>query len=154
MPQDIAAIAAEHFAGGCNCAQAVLTTLAEDFGLDAPTAVRLATGFGLGMARGGTCGAVSGAVMVLGLAGGGGGPDGAAAKAATYLRTREFYDRFIERHGSLACRDLIGLDPSTPEGLEQARREQRFQTICTRLVGDAAALVREMAAAMPPGTGS
>lgn len=144
MEQDLAKIAVGHFASGCNCAQAVLATLAEDFGLDAQTAIRLATGFGLGMARAGTCGAVSGAVMLLGLAGGGGGPDGGAAKAATYCRTQEFYDRFIERHGSLACRDLIGLDPSTPEGLEQARQEQRFQTICTKLVGDAAALVGAM----------
>ena len=80
--QDLAGKAGEHFAVGCNCAQAVLRCFAEQYGLDADTALRLATGFGVGMGRGGACGAVSGAVMVLGLAGGGGGPGGAAAKAA------------------------------------------------------------------------
>lgn len=144
MEQDISKVAVGHFAAGCNCAQAVLASFSDRLGLDAPTAIRLATGFGVGMARGGACGAVSGAVMVLGLAVGGGGPGGAAVKMATYARAKEFYDRFIDIHGSLICRDLIGLDPSTPEGLEQARREKRFHTICARLVGDAAALVESM----------
>lgn len=150
--QDIARIASEHFAAGCNCAQAVLRCFADRYGLDADTAVRLATGFGVGLGRGGACGAVSGAVMVLGLAGGGAGPDGAAAKAATYARAREFYDRFLERHGSLICRDLMELDPSTPDGLELARREGRFTARCSRFVGDAAAIVATMIQALPPRT--
>ena len=144
MEQESSAIAVEHFASGCNCSQAVLASFAQRLGLDTPTAIRLATGFGVGMARGGACGAVTGAVMVLGLAGGGGGPGGAAAKTATYARVKEFYDQFIDRHGSIICRDLLGLDPSTPQGLEQARREQRFQTVCSRFVADAAALVETM----------
>jgi C_GCAxxG_C_C family probable redox protein len=141
---EISRIAVGHFASGCNCAQAVLVSFAEELGLDGQTAVRLGTGFGVGMARGGACGAVSGAILVLGLAGGGGGPDGAAAKLATYARVRELYDRFIDHHGSLICRDLIGLDPSTPEGLLQARQEKRFETVCCRLVGDAAAITASM----------
>ena len=144
MEQDIANIAVDHFANGCNCSQSVLASFAERLGLDAPTAIRLATGFGVGMARGGACGAVSGAVMVLGLAGGGGGPGGAAAKAATYARAKEFYDKFIDLHGSIICRDLMGVDPSTPEGLEQARREMRFHNVCSKLVADAAVLVETM----------
>lgn len=144
MEQEISAIAVGHFASGCNCSQAVLASFAQRLGLETPMAIRLATGFGVGMARGGACGAVTGAVMVLGLAGGGGGPGGAAAKTATYARVKEFYDQFIDRHGSIICRDLLGVDPSTPQGLEQARREQRFQTICSKFVADAAALVETM----------
>lgn len=141
---DVSKIAVAHFASGCNCAQAVLASFAGELGLEVQTAIRLATGFGVGMARGGVCGVVSGAVMVLGLAGGGGGPGGAARKAATYARSREFYDQFIDHHGSLICRDLIGLDPSVPEGLEQARREQRFETVCVKLVSDATAILETM----------
>lgn len=144
MPQDVSTIAAGHFAAGYNCAQSVVLALAGRYGLDPQTAVRLATGFGVGMARGETCGAVSGAIMVLGLAGGGGGPDGAAAKAATYARVKEFYGRFIDRHGSCLCRALLGLDPSTPDGLEQARREKRFAAVCSGLVADAAALAEAL----------
>jgi len=87
--------------------------------------------------------------MALGLAGGGGGPDGTAAKLATYDRVRAFYDRFNALHGSCVCRELIGLDPSTPEGLEQARREKRFHAVCAGLVGDAAAIAQAIIAAMP-----
>lgn len=144
---DVVAQAAQYFATGHNCCQSVLMALGELAGLDAGLACRLGTGFGLGMARGGTCGAVSGAVLALGLFGGGGGPDGAAAKVATYARARAFYDRFLERHGALCCRDLIGLDPATPQGLEQARREDRFRTICLPLVRDAALLARDVAVA-------
>jgi C_GCAxxG_C_C family probable redox protein len=146
---DVSAVAAKHFAAGYNCAQSVLKALAGHYGLDEETAVRLATGFGVGMARGGICGAVSGAVMVLGLAGGGGGPNGANAKVATYSRARDFYSRFTDRHGSCICRELIGLDPSTPEGLEQARREKRFQAICLGLVRDAATLAQAVIEAAP-----
>ena len=137
------------FADGYNCAQSVLRVWSGRYGLDEVTAVRLATGFGVGMSRGGICGAVSGAVMVLGLAGGGGGPDEGAAKAATYVRVRDYYSRFIDRHGSCICRDLLGLDPSTPQGLALARREKLFESVCLGLVRDAAALLREFLAEIP-----
>lgn len=134
--------AVQRFKTGYNCCQSVLLPLADRYGLDADLAVRLATGFGIGMARGGTCGAVSGAVMVLGLAHGGGGTDGTAAKIATYARARYFYSRFAERHGTIICRDLLGLDPSTPDGLARARQENRFVSVCVALVADAVELVQ------------
>lgn len=133
-----------YFASGYNCSQSVLMALCDPLGLDAATAARLATGFGVGMARGANCGAVSGAVMVLGLFGGGGGRDGAAAKAATYARVEAFYARFRQRHGSLVCRELIGLDPSTPEGFLRARNEERFATRCLPFVSDAVTIVGEL----------
>ena len=136
--------AAGYFASGYNCSQSVLMAFCGPLGLDAATAVRLATGFGVGMARGGSCGAVSGAVMALGLFGGGGGRDGAQAKAATYACVREFYRAFQALHGSLACRELIGLDPSTPEGLATANAECRFRTVCLPLVRDAAAIAQDL----------
>jgi len=144
---DVSTVAAGHFAAGYNCSQSVLMAFCGRYGLDEATAARLATGFGVGLGRGDACGAVSGAVMVLGLFGGGGGPGGAAAKAATYDRAREFYRRFLDRHGSLICRDLIGLDPSTPDGLAQARREGRFKAVCANLVRDAAAIADDLLSA-------
>ena len=55
-------------AGGWNCAQSVLGVFCEDCGLDRETAMKLASGFGAGMARKQeVCGAVSGAIMVIGL---------------------------------------------------------------------------------------
>jgi len=149
MATDIAKCACDHFSGGYNCAQSVFMALASQYGLDEETAVRVATGFGSGMARGETCGAVSGALMAFGLAGGGGGPKGKAAKAATYDRIRIFYQRFTELHGSCVCRELLGVDPSTPEGHAIAQNEKRFASVCGRLVSDAAMLVQAILEANP-----
>lgn len=62
-------IAKNNFQNGCNCAQAVLLAFCEDYGMDRETAMMIAASFGAGM--GGlreTCGTVTGANMVIGLA--------------------------------------------------------------------------------------
>src|SRR5512143_1761565 len=55
------------FEEGFNCTQAVLSTYGPQFGLDRESAVRLAKAFGSGMGMGETCGAVTGALMVIGM---------------------------------------------------------------------------------------
>ena len=133
------------FRGGCNCAQAILSTYSEALGLDRETALRIAAGFGGGMGRmGEVCGAVTGAFMVLGLHGGAASAADAQAKERTYTLVREFANRFTARHGCLHCRQLLGCDLSTPEGLQAAKDRQLFTTLCPKLVGDAAAILEEM----------
>ena len=59
--------AAERHERGYNCAQAVACCYCEEMGIDEQTVFELTEGFGLGMGgMEGTCGAVSGAVAVLG----------------------------------------------------------------------------------------
>ncbi len=56
------------FEGGCNCCQSILLTYGSEFGLPNEVVLRLGTGFAGGMARcGEVCGAVTGAIMVIGL---------------------------------------------------------------------------------------
>ena len=50
-----------------NCAQTVFSLYAEDLGIDEETTLKIASGFGGGMKRGATCGAITGAYMVIGL---------------------------------------------------------------------------------------
>jgi C_GCAxxG_C_C family probable redox protein len=134
--------AAARFGRGLSCSQAVLTAYAEAFDLDESTAAAISAGFGGGIGRmAATCGAVSGAVMILGLKHG--GPD-AAAKESTYEQVREFARRFRLRHGSLECRDLLQCDISTPEGREAARARGLHQNVCTGLVRDAAEILAEL----------
>ena len=52
-----------------NCAQSVVMPFAAGAGLDEETAWKLAQYFGGGMRRGSVCGAVTGALMTLGLCG-------------------------------------------------------------------------------------
>jgi len=54
------------FESGFNCSQAIVRTYGPDYGLSALDSVRVSCGFGGGMRRGDTCGAVTGALMVLG----------------------------------------------------------------------------------------
>ncbi len=136
--------AVSRFAAGFNCSQAVFSAYSERFGLDEKTALKIAAGFGGGMGRmAETCGAVTGALMVLGLKYGGTSPD-RQAKELAYERVRTFADRFKACHGSLACRDLLGCDLSTAEGQEAARQNNLFATMCPKFVRDAAEILEEM----------
>jgi C_GCAxxG_C_C family probable redox protein len=56
------------FTAGCACSQAILATFGPSLGIDRAAAMKVAAGFAGGMRSGLTCGAATGAIMVLGLA--------------------------------------------------------------------------------------
>ncbi len=125
-----------------NCAQAILSTYGPDFGLERDMALTIAQGFGGGMARlGRTCGAVSGAYMVLGLSQKVTAANPRDALEITYQLIREFNRSFETLHGSLDCRELIGYDLGTLDGLAEAREKGVFITVCPRFVRDAAQIL-------------
>ena len=127
-----------------NCAQAVLVTYAEELGLARDQALKVATGFGGGMGRmGGTCGAVTGAYLVLGLKYGMVDPADQAAKNQTYAAVQAFARQFTARFGALDCRVLLGADLSTPEGFARARDQQLFTQRCALFLEAAASLLDE-----------
>lgn len=121
------------------------------FGLSRDQALRLGAAFGSGMARTGQlCGALSGAMLVLGLAHGQAEVGDDAAKERTYAATQELFARFRERHGALTCRDLLGLDIGTPEGRDAAMQAGLFRTRCPAYVRDAAELAAALVAPRAP----
>jgi C_GCAxxG_C_C family probable redox protein len=131
--------------GGFNCAQSVFSVFAPSLGLEKGKAAKIASAFGGGMGRrGDTCGAVTGAFMVLGLKHGGSRPEDRERKEASYEIAREFVRRFTERSGTVVCRDLLGCDISTPEGHERAKQQGLFDTVCTKLVKDAVEILEDM----------
>ncbi|MFX1311199.1 MAG: C-GCAxxG-C-C family protein [Promethearchaeota archaeon] len=128
-----------------NCAQSILSSYAAEYGLDKDTALKLATGFGGGMGRmQNTCGAVSGAFMVIGLRYGMGINDKPEAKDKTYQVIREFSNRFQEIHGSIICKELLGCDLITPEGRDYYNRNDFFEKKCLQYVKDAAKILEEI----------
>jgi C_GCAxxG_C_C family probable redox protein len=138
-------LAQAHFQRGFNCSQSVLAAFSADFGLEQEIALRVAGGFGGGMGRRGeTCGAVSGALMALGLKYASLDPQDKAAKEGVYQQVRLFMERFAARNGSVRCNDLLGVDISTPAGLELARAEGRFGQRCPNFVGVAAEILEEL----------
>ncbi len=78
-----------------NCCQSVLIPFAGEMGLTEEQACALGSHFGSGMKHGSTCGALTGALMVLGMAGYG------EEQSAALLR------RFREDRGALTCAELL-----------------------------------------------
>jgi C_GCAxxG_C_C family probable redox protein len=137
--------ACARFKQGFSCSQAVLSAYAEDLGLDGETALRVAGAFGGGMARTGqTCGAVSGGLMVIGLRFGAVNAQDKASKERAYAAGQELMAQFVERNGSLQCKDLLGCDLSTPEGRQMAHEQRLTAARCPRFVEDAARIVEEL----------
>jgi len=100
-----------------NCAQAVFAAYAEDYDIDKDKALSLAIGFGAGMGRlQETCGAISGAIMVLGLASDYREGDGRDKVNHVFAKIRSFVEDFTKKHGSHTCRKLLGCNLLTEEG--------------------------------------
>ena len=125
-----------------NCAQTILSTYCEEFGLNNETALKLSCALGAGMGRlGQTCGAVSGACMVIGLKHGKFLPDDRESKENTYALVSEFGDRFKERNQTLNCNELMQLDLRTAD---RQIINERAREICPRLVKDAAEILESI----------
>jgi C_GCAxxG_C_C family probable redox protein len=128
-----------------SCSQAVLSAFAPELGLNREVALKVAGAFGGGMARTGqTCGAVTGALMVIGLKHGQILADDLLAKEKTYALAQEFLKRFQERHGATLCPALLGYDIGDPQEMQIAKDKGLFTSLCPRLVADAAEILQEI----------
>ncbi|MFZ1127265.1 C-GCAxxG-C-C family protein [Methanoregula sp.] len=137
--------AAAIFSGGYSCSQAVAAAFAEDFGIGRATVLRLSCGFGGGMAHtGNTCGAVTGALMVIGMKYGRTEIDDLASKEKTYAVANTFITEFLRRNNSIGCTDLIGHNLSDPKELAIARKNGLFTAKCTKYVRDAAEILEKL----------
>jgi C_GCAxxG_C_C family probable redox protein len=129
------------FRSGCACSQAVLATYGPRLGLAESQALRVSAGFAGGMRMAETCGAVTGAFMVLSLAHCDDSCRAAEGRKVAYQAIQSFAEEFRSRHRSLACRDLLGCDISTPDGALLATAKGLFKSKCPELVRDAAEMV-------------
>jgi C_GCAxxG_C_C family probable redox protein len=138
-------LAVSHFKKGFSCSQALLATYSDRFGLERELALLIAAGFGGGMGRmAETCGAVTGAIMLIGLKYGSVDAKDRQSKEKTHEAVREFARRFTSRNGSLICRELLECDISTPDGFQLAKDKKLAGTVCPKFVRDAAEIIEEM----------
>ena len=130
---------------GFNCSQSVLSAYAGQMGLDHELALKISTGFGGGMGRKGeVCGAVTGALMVIGLTHGRTAIEDTGSKERTYELVGEFINRFKSRNGSILCRELLGYDIGTPKGYAAAKEQKVFSEICPTMVQAAAEILEDI----------
>ena len=132
----------ELFGNGFYCSQAILSTYCEEFGLDKEIALKLSCGMAAGIARlSSTCGAVTGAYMVISLKHGNCTPEDKESTEKTFALIQEFDRRFIEKHSSTNCRELLGVD------LRYGDKEiagQKVRTLCSGFVREAAEILENV----------
>ena len=141
-----AEIAKQLFFKGYNCAQSVFCAFTDVTGYDLDTSARMSSSFGGGLGRlRETCGVVSAAALVLGIAKGYDDPADYEAKKQHYALVREFTERFKAKHTSINCRELLvmaGLHPSVG-GEPEPRSEEFYQKRpCPKLVKLAAEIAQ------------
>lgn len=137
--------AVSYFKEGFACSQALFATFSEQLGLDRKIALKIADAFGAGM--GGlaeTCGAVTGAIMVIGLKYGRETPGDDGAKEKTRELVKKFVTEFKSRHHTIICKELLESDISTAKGMEAAEEKGFFETRCRNFVRDAAGIVEQL----------
>lgn len=126
------------FEEGFICSQAVFAAFADDFGLDKNLALKIANGFGGGIARNQhVCGAVSGAIMLIGLKYGKTESADSPSHEKTYETVNRFIDKFTKKNGAINCFDLLGCK------LPEAREKGLFASLCSNYVRDAAVILED-----------
>ena len=92
--------------------------MCQELGVESPLIPRMASAFGGGMGGlGSVCGAVSGAMIAINLVHGRDEPW--QPREQLYELARKVYRGFQEEMGSTICRELTGLDLTTPEGVQE-----------------------------------
>ena len=129
--------AVQLFESGYVCSQAVFAAFSEDLGLPKEQALKIGACFGSGMRKAEVCGACTGALMALGLKYG-------ENKEKSNEVCNKFLDEFKNENGSFICRDLLGCDISTPEGVKYARDNNLFKEICPKMVESAAKITENI----------
>ena len=137
--------AKEKFLSGYNCAQSVFFACLDEKQISKDAALKIATGFGAGLGRmQEVCGAVSGAIMAVGLKCGRGEGEDKNASEVTYQKTRDLIKAFKEIHGSILCRELLnGCNLRTEEGQTEFRDQGLLQKTCIKCVETAVRLLEE-----------
>ncbi len=136
--------AEKYFCNNFNCSQAVFTTFATELGLDEKIALKIATQFGGGARKGEMCGAVSGALMVLGLKYGHCHAEDNEEKQRAYRIAEDFMNRFTAEKGTVVCRELLGYDVSKEEDMVKIKELNLFKTTCPEMIRCATKIVEQM----------
>lgn len=133
------------FLGNYNCAQAVFRVVLEEKGLCFNQAPIVAAGFGGGISRRGEmCGALTGAIMAIGVLHDQKYNEPGEHRKYTYESVGELIEKFKAINKSPICNDLVGFDVRDPVARQKGNDEGVFKTICPKFVEDAVKIVLEM----------
>jgi C_GCAxxG_C_C family probable redox protein len=141
--EDRIMLALMRFKAGYHCSQSVLAAYADEFDIDTHLALKLAAGLAGGSTVGGECGAVSAGYLILGLKHGRLAPAAGdvTKEEALFGRIRQLVKQFRDKHGSINCRELLGVDVFTREGHQEGLRRELYTTRCPEYIRDAITII-------------
>lgn len=134
------------FEEGYTCAQSVFATYADLFGMDRQTALKLSSPMGGGIGRmREVCGVVSSMALLAGLKEGNTDPANEEGKERIYLLVRQMAEKFKEKHGTIICRELLGIDGMEESARPSERTEEYYrERPCSQLVATASRIIEEI----------
>jgi len=128
---------------GFNCCQCVFAAFSDELDLNQKKALRIATGFGGGVRMGSVCGALTGALMVLGLQNGHDTFNDLEEKNRANEMTIAFIEAFETAIGNVECKDILGYNPSIPSEHEEIERQGLHMIRCPNAIETAVRLLTE-----------
>ncbi len=145
MTSDRSEYAVRKFQTSWNCAQSVFSAFTSETALDEQLSLRIACAFGGGMGLRETCGAVTGALMTIGLrCGSKDASDEVGGTAAIKLARDRFNELFKSKNGSLHCAELIRRFEFEHCNDATCEESVRHEMLCTELVRNATQIVEQL----------
>ena len=140
LPSQVSEQARQLFNQGFCCSESALLAVAKGFGIDTPCIPAVASGFCGGMARtGGACGALTGAIMGVGVVLGRASLDASSQPAQS--ATRRLVSAFRAQFQEVNCHALLGFDPhGSQETIDAIFAKEGRRDRCADFTGVAAAL--------------
>ena len=133
------------FTSGLNCAQSVTTAYSEKLNFDNTLALNISCGFGGGMGRlQETCGAVTGAFMVISIFNDQKYTENGVKKIMTYSMIQDFNSKFLARHKTTNCRALLNCDLTTEEGLRYLQENNLHEKVCEKCIRSAIQIINAL----------
>lgn len=132
------------FSKGFDCSQVVMACSADDIGMNEESAKKVSASFGEGMMCGETCGAVTGALMAIGMKYGHYMENHQNQKKMMVEKTVEFKEKFLQKYSSGMCKDLLGYNISVPEDREKIIEKGLLVNFCPKVIEDVLAILKEV----------
>ena len=134
-----------NFKKGYNCSQSIILAYQDMIPIDKSILSKMASSFGSGMGRlREVCGSVSGMFLIAGILYGYDEPETGQVKAEHYARIQELARRFEEKHGSIICREMLGLSVKHDVPVPEARTSEYYKKRpCAEIIGDAAEILEQ-----------
>ena len=132
------------FGEGYDCSQIVLQEFSKELNITKEDALRIAACFGGGMWHGETCGCVVGSLIALGLKYATVKPNDKEQKEKLLKIKADFEKEFIKKNESCICKEILGYDLSTEEGMAKIMEKRLLETKCPQVVTSTCKILKKM----------